>query len=96
MRALGESGFISGQIDRLAVTKSGVLIVDYKTNRNPPREADGVPDAYVKQMALYRAAMQAAFPGRSVRCALLWTETPHLMDLPDSLLDAALARLAAA
>jgi len=55
-----------------------------------------VPDAYVKQMALYRAAMQAAFPGRSVRCALLWTETPHLMDLPDSLLDAALAHLAAA
>ena len=96
VRALGESGFISGQIDRLAVTKSGVLIVDYKTNRNPPQEAGGVPDAYVKQMALYRAAMQAAFPGRSVRCALLWTETPHLMDLPDSLLDAALAHLAEA
>jgi len=87
---------VSGQIDRLAVSEDGVLIVDYKTNRTPPQSPDAVPEPYLKQMALYRAAMQAAFPGRSVRCALLWTETPHLMDLPDSLLDAALARLAAA
>ena len=96
VRALGEGGFVSGQIDRLAVSEDGVLIVDYKTNRTPPQSPDAVPEPYLKQMALYRAAMQAAFPGRSVRCALLWTETPHLMDLPDSLLDAALARLAAA
>ena len=47
-------------------------------------------------MALYREAMRGAFPGRAVRTALLWTETPDLMALPDSLLDAALAGLKAA
>jgi ATP-dependent helicase/nuclease subunit A len=96
VKALGASGFISGQIDRLAVSAEGVFIVDYKTNRAPPVRADDTPAAYLKQLALYREAMRAAFPGRAVRCALLWTETPALMVLPDSLLDAALARLAAA
>ncbi|BCW91076.1 RecBCD enzyme subunit RecB [Alphaproteobacteria bacterium SO-S41] len=91
--ALGATGFISGQIDRLAVNEAGVFIVDYKTNRVPPSQPDETPSAYLKQMALYREAMRAAFPGRAVRCALLWTERPALMDLPDSLLDAALARL---
>jgi ATP-dependent helicase/nuclease subunit A len=30
---------VSGQVDRLAVTDSEVLIVDYKTNRPPPDQA---------------------------------------------------------
>ncbi|MFT3810016.1 MAG: double-strand break repair helicase AddA [Micropepsaceae bacterium] len=91
--ALGASGFISGQIDRLAVTDEAVLIVDYKTNKSPPADAAGTPVAYLRQMALYREAMRAAFPDRRVTAALLWTETPDLVDLPDSLLDAALASL---
>ncbi len=91
--ALGPSGFISGQIDRLAADPARVLIVDYKTNRNPPAAAEATPVAYLRQMALYREAMRAAFPGRTVEAALLWTETPALMILPDSLLDAALGEL---
>jgi len=91
--ALGPAGFISGQIDRLAVTDSAVLIVDYKTNRAVPAHAEKVPAAYLGQMALYREAMRAAFPGRAVRCALLWTEAPDLMALPDSVLDVTLQRL---
>lgn len=94
--ALGPSGFISGQIDRLAADADTVLIVDYKTNRAPPAHADATPPAYLRQMALYREAMRAAFPGRLVKAALLWTETPDLMALPDELLDAALAGLKAA
>ena len=94
--ALGPGGFISGQIDRLAADAETVLIVDYKTNRDPPATAEATPPAYLRQMALYREAMRGAFPGRAVRTALLWTETPDLMALPDSLLDAALAGLKAA
>ncbi|MCC6920286.1 MAG: double-strand break repair helicase AddA [Alphaproteobacteria bacterium] len=93
--ALGPAGFISGQIDRLAVTDRAVLIVDYKTNRTVPRSPEKVPEAYLAQMALYREAMRAAFPGRAVQCALLWTEAPDLMALPDSVLDVTLQRLAA-
>ncbi|MFX4462412.1 PD-(D/E)XK nuclease family protein, partial [Acinetobacter baumannii] len=37
---------VSGQIDRLAVVGNDVLILDYKTNRNPPRD---VPETYAVQ-----------------------------------------------
>ncbi len=81
---------ISGQIDRLAVTPDSVLVVDYKTNRPPPLKVAAVDPVYLRQMALYRAALRAVFPGKSIRCALLWTDGPRLMPIPDSHLDAAL------
>ena len=61
--------------------------VDYKANRQVPGQPGRAPKAYLNQMALYREAMRAAFPGRTVRCALLWTDGPRLMPLPDGLLD---------
>jgi ATP-dependent helicase/nuclease subunit A len=81
---------VSGQIDRLVVTAQDVLIVDYKTNHAPPRSAAEAPDAYVRQLALYRDVLQRLYPGRPVRCALLWTETAQWMEIPASALDAEL------
>ncbi|MGO4728594.1 PD-(D/E)XK nuclease family protein, partial [Inquilinus sp. 2KB_23] len=78
---------LSGQIDRLVVGPESVLVVDYKTNRPPPASVDAVPRAYLVQMAAYRAALRLVYPGRSVRCALLWTEGPRLMELPPPALD---------
>jgi len=77
---------VSGQVDRLVVREDAVLVVDYKTNRPPPeREAD-VPAAYLSQMAAYRAVLSAIFPDRPVRCHLLWTDRPRLMQLSDAAL----------
>ncbi|HYL48305.1 MAG TPA: double-strand break repair helicase AddA [Stellaceae bacterium] len=70
---------VSGRIDRLLVTESEVAIVDYKTMRPvPPTEAE-VPEAYLDQLAAYRTALARVYPGKTVRCALLWTEGPKLM-----------------
>jgi ATP-dependent helicase/nuclease subunit A len=80
---------VSGQIDRLVVTASEVLIVDYKTNQAPPG-ADA-PSGYVRQLALYRAVLQKLYPQRPVRAALLWTETTELMEISAPALDAQLA-----
>lgn len=77
---------VSGQIDRLVVQDDAVLIVDYKTNRPPPTQAQDVAPAYLAQLAAYRAAIGQLFPGRPVRCALLWTAGPRLMPIPDALL----------
>lgn len=85
---------LSGQIDRLAVTDSRVLIVDYKTSATPPPDAASVPVAYVRQMAAYRLALLQIYPGREIAAALLWTATPRLMPLPAALLDAAAASFA--
>jgi ATP-dependent helicase/nuclease subunit A len=78
---------VSGQIDRLIVTESEILIADYKTNHAPPRELAGVPPAYRQQLALYRALLQRLYPQRMVRAALVWTETPEIMEIPVSVLD---------
>jgi len=83
---------VSGQIDRLAVTPEAVLIADFKTNTDPPRRFAEVPDAYKRQLALYRAVLQKIYPDRPVRAALIWTEVPDLMELSAEILDETLRR----
>jgi ATP-dependent helicase/nuclease subunit A len=86
----GEAGAVevlSGRIDRLVVTGSAVLIVDYKTNRPPPDTPDGVPALYLRQMACYRAALSRIYPDRPITCVLLWTDGPRLMPLPVEQID---------
>jgi ATP-dependent helicase/nuclease subunit A len=66
---------VSGQIDRLVVTKNEVLIVDFKTNHAPPKVVGDVPKAYVRQLALYCAVLGKLYPQLPIRAALLWIET---------------------
>lgn len=84
---------VSGQIDRMAVLEDRVLIVDYKTNRPPPQLVEDTPEAYIIQMASYRALLQEIYPGRKVEAALLWTFDARLTPLPDAMLDAAVRRI---
>ena len=81
-----EGQAVFGQVDRLAVGPDEVLVVDYKTDRLPPATAAAAPLAYRRQMAAYRALLQQIYPGRQVRCALLWTAVPRLMILDDATL----------
>ena len=84
---------VSGQIDRLAVTPAEVLIVDYKTNHAPPTAIAEAPAAYIRQLALYRAVLARLYPSLPIRVALLWTETPEMMEIPASALDAQLTTI---
>ncbi len=81
---------VSGQIDRLVVTPSEVLIVDFKTNHAPPAAVAEAPSSYIRQLALYRVVLEKLYPQLPVRAALLWTETPELMEILAPVLDAAL------
>jgi len=87
----GEMRRVSGQIDRLAVTQTCVLIADFKTNRPAPRRIAEVPPGYLRQLALYRAVLAKLYPDKPLRAALIWTEVPDLMELSGEVLDAALA-----
>jgi ATP-dependent helicase/nuclease subunit A len=82
---------IAGRVDRLVVRSNDVLVVDYKTDRTPPSQP---PAAYLRQMAAYRAVLACVYPGRTVRCALLWTDGPSWMMLEAQALDDALAMMA--
>ncbi|UCH74223.1 MAG: double-strand break repair helicase AddA [Rhodospirillales bacterium] len=78
---------ISGRIDRLLIAGELVIIVDFKSNRPPPATMDDVTDVYWRQMGEYRDLMTQIYPGRRVRCALLWTDGPRLMELRGPRLD---------
>jgi ATP-dependent helicase/nuclease subunit A len=88
----GRSYRVSGTVDRLAETPDAVRLVDFKTDRPAARSLAEVPQAYVLQIALYRALLLPLYPGREIRAALLFTEGPRLIELPSEVLDAALAR----
>ncbi len=89
----GREILVSGQIDRLAVTATTVEIADYKTNRDFSSDARGAPQAYVLQLALYRALLRRIYPGRRVRCMLIWTRACLVTPIDDDAMDAALAAI---
>ncbi|WP_441244329.1 double-strand break repair helicase AddA [Tardiphaga sp. 768_D3_N2_1] len=92
----GSPVLVSGQIDRLVLTKTEIRIVDYKTNHNPPRKLIEAPKAYIRQLALYRGVLAKLYPDRPIRAALLWTETIEMMEISGAALDAELAAIISA
>ena len=86
---------IAGTIDRLLVLPGQVRLVDFKSARRPPASLDAVPVGILRQMAAYAAALEVTYPGRTVTAALLYTQTPMLLELPAELLAAHKPGLAA-
>ena len=84
---------VNGQIDRLVQRTGSVLIVDYKSNRRPPRFVEQTSAAYLYQLAAYRIAVQQVFVGKTVETAILWTDGPLLMPVSGPLLDEVEPRL---
>ena len=82
---------ISGRIDRLTITPERVLVVDYKTNRPAPDRIEDADPAYVLQLAIYVAVLKRLYPDRAIEAALVWTDGPRLMAVPQPLMDEALA-----
>jgi ATP-dependent helicase/nuclease subunit A len=78
---------VSGLVDRLVVLPDLVLVADFKTNRRSPVLIEQTPVMYLRQMASYRAVLRAIFPGRPIRCALIWTREARVAMLPDDSLD---------
>lgn len=93
IKVAGEDRMVSGRIDRIAVLKDKILIVDYKTNSNPPVDLAGVPTSYINQMAIYRAVLQPLYPDKPIRAALLFTREPRLITVSDDYLERALSQL---
>jgi len=86
---------VSGRVDRLLVAAERVLVVDFKTNRPAPADIAEADPAYLIQMAVYVAVLEEIFPGRRVEAALVWTDGPRLMPVPENIVAATLARLSA-
>lgn len=79
---------VMGTADRLLVTAEKVTVVDFKTARRPPTSLDAIPESTMRQMAAYVAALEAIYPGRAVKAAVLYTQTAQLIALPPAVLAA--------
>jgi len=93
---LGPTGAVAGRVDRLLIEPDRVLVVDFKTNRPSPDRIEDADPAYLRQMAVYGAVLQSIFPERRIEAALVWTDGPKLMAVPENLRAEALAGLARA
>ncbi len=82
LAATVEGQVVMGTADRLLVREDAITVVDFKTARRPPTTLDAVPEATLRQMAAYVAALEAIHPGRAVSAAVLYTQTPQLIVLP--------------
>lgn len=80
---------IAGRIDRLVITNDKVLAVDFKSDANPPANAEDVPAAYLTQLGLYALVGKKLFADLPVEAAIFWTATETLMLLPQQALIAA-------
>jgi ATP-dependent helicase/nuclease subunit A len=82
---------VSGQIDRLAVLENEVLIADFKTTSAAPKGPEGIPVRTVAQLATYRALIADLYPGRKIRCFVIYTATIEVFELADEVLSASLS-----
>ena len=77
---LPDGRVIAGTVDRLLVADGLVSVIDFKTGRVPPTDAD-IPAAHRAQMSAYTQALRVIFPGRRVSASLLYTAGPKLIEL---------------
>jgi len=72
---------IVGQIDRLIFEDSGIIIIDYKTDRTVPNSAAEVAGGYIMQMNSYRQIMQKMYPDKIIKTQLLYTGKCKVVEL---------------
>lgn len=80
---------VNGRIDRLAETETDIIVADFKTGapRHPPTPT------HLRQLALYRAAVAQLYPGKDIRCVLIWTQTATILQPDTAELDDALREI---
>jgi len=83
----GENQRLAGQIDRLVVGEKTIWIVDYKNSMHIPQNIEDISETYLIQLGAYRQALKQIYPGKQIKCALLWTREAKMQTVPAKLLD---------
>lgn len=67
-----DSKMVSGEIDRLLVTDTEVVVAEFKTTRWVPKSADAIPSSHREQVGAYRRLIAQVYPRRTVRALLIY------------------------
>ena len=72
---------ISGQIDRLIIKEREIVIIDYKnTIRNYNNQSD-LPEAFIKQLELYKKLVSKIYIDKKIRCYILLTSYLNMIEV---------------
>ncbi len=74
---------ISGVIDAVFETASGLLIADYKTDNIDAQSASIRAQNYASQLAVYKEAIEKLMPAKAVRCAVIFLRTGQIIDVKE-------------
>ncbi|MBC7737108.1 MAG: double-strand break repair helicase AddA [Candidatus Saccharibacteria bacterium] len=85
---------VYGAVDRLIITDTTILAVDYKSNWIIPTTADQVPEGLLRQLGAYHHLLSALYPTHRIDTAILWTRSATLMPIDAAIVRAALQRAA--
>ena len=84
---------VTGQIDRLVVLETHILLCDFKTTAYAPTSLAEIDHAHLTQMALYVALLKKLYPARPIKACLLYTASATMLDLPDGVMEQQLLEL---
>jgi ATP-dependent exoDNAse (exonuclease V) beta subunit len=69
----------NGRIDCLCFMGEELLIIDFKTNAQVPKDTTGVDIIYMAQLQIYASLLQKAYPQKIINTGIVWTKTAELM-----------------
>ncbi|WP_455477796.1 double-strand break repair helicase AddA [Bartonella sp. B10] len=93
VKVRGKEQIVSGQIDRLYITKNSVIFADFKTGTMPEDETI-IAQHYLLQMALYRKLLQTIHPNKDVQALLIYSKEAKFFKLTPEKLDTLIDEIA--
>ncbi len=78
---LVKSGIVNGLIDRLLLTEDEAIIIDYKSHRITANDTQQTAETFRPQMESYKKGIQKIWPGKKVRCLILFTALAEMTEL---------------
>ncbi|MGV2432820.1 MAG UNVERIFIED_CONTAM: PD-(D/E)XK nuclease family protein [Rickettsiaceae bacterium] len=69
------------RIDLVAISEQELVIIDYKSEKNPPQLLKDVNPKYIMQIESYAKAMRKIKPYHKISAKILWLENLHMMEI---------------
>ena len=69
-----------GRIDLVAISDEEVVIIDYKTDSNPPYSPQNIDERYKAQLKFYTDSIKKIMPNHRITAKILWLENLSFMD----------------